>query len=97
MEFFGKKQCCLQCTEENCTLWSVPDLLIFIVMGMLGGLLGAVFNQLNYYITRWRIINVIPKGKIIRALEALLVASVTTMVTFTAAMALGQCRDLVIP
>ena len=86
-----------QCPEDKkeCTLWSLPDLLIFIVMGVIGGLLGALFNQLNYYLTRWRILHVIPKGKVMRMLEALLVIGVTTTFTFTASMILGQCQERV--
>ncbi|XP_075266175.1 H(+)/Cl(-) exchange transporter 6-like [Convolutriloba macropyga] len=89
---FGSFNCTTD-SNEDCTLWSVQDLFIFILMGMLGGLLGAVFNQLNYYLTRWRILHVIPKGKPVRAMEAVLVAAVTTILTFTASMTLGTCQS----
>ena len=57
-----------QCVNgsNECMLWGPKDLIVFIVMGAVGGLLGALFNQLNLYITKYRINHVNPKGRIVR-------------------------------
>lgn len=54
-----------QCVDgkNECMLWGPQDLVVFILMGGVGGLLGAAFNQLNYYITKYRIQHVNTKGK----------------------------------
>lgn len=81
-----------QMTDGACRLWNAVDLLIFIVMGFFGGLLGALFNLINKYLTIYRMKHVNTKHKIVRVLEALLVAVITTSVAFLAAMLLGSCR-----
>ena len=43
--------------EENCNLWNIQDVLIFIAMGFVGGLLGAWFNALNKHLTVHRILH----------------------------------------
>ena len=60
----------LQCVDgsNECMLWGPQDLIVFILMGAVGGLLGALFNQLNLYITKYRIDHVNPKGRIVRLL-----------------------------
>ena len=35
-------------------LWRAQHLIIFIVMGAIGGLLGALFNSLNTQVALWR-------------------------------------------
>jgi chloride channel 6 len=74
------------------TYWSVWDLFLFVCMGIGGGFMGALFNFLNYQLTRYRMLHVNPKGIWVRCVEAVLVASVTTIVTFTASMAFGRCK-----
>lgn len=61
----------LQCSErtEKCNLWNIQDLLIFIAMGFVGGLLGAWFNQLNKHLTVHRILHVNSRAKIVRLVE----------------------------
>lgn len=70
------------------------DLGFFIVMGVIGGLLGATFNCLNKRLAKYRMRNVHPKPKLVRVLESLLVALVTTVVVFVASMVLGECRQM---
>ena len=46
----------------NENLWTLPFLLIFIIMGAGGGLLGAWFNSLNERLTVYRMKNVFRKN-----------------------------------
>ena len=55
-----------QMTDGACRLWNAVDLLIFIVMGFFGGLLGALFNLINKYLTIYRMKHVNTKHKIVR-------------------------------
>lgn len=57
-----------QCSDSDkkCHLWTVVDLAFFIVMGVVGGLLGATFNCLNKRLAKYRMKNVHPKPKLIR-------------------------------
>lgn len=70
------------------------DLGFFVVMGVIGGLLGATFNCLNKRLAKYRMRNVHPKPKLVRVLESLLVSLVTTVVVFVASMVLGECRQM---
>ncbi|KAI4877443.1 hypothetical protein NFI96_010434 [Prochilodus magdalenae] len=83
--------------DKNCHLWTAVDLAFFVLMGVVGGLLGAMFNCINKRLAKYRMKNVHPKAKFIRVLESLLVCMVTTVVVFIASMTLGECRDLVSP
>lgn len=44
------------------------DLGFFVVMGVIGGLLGATFNCLNKRLAKYRMRNVHPKPKLVRYL-----------------------------
>lgn len=46
------------------------DLGFFVVMGVIGGLLGATFNCLNKRLAKYRMRNVHPKPKLVRYLLA---------------------------
>ncbi|XP_063965630.1 H(+)/Cl(-) exchange transporter 6-like [Lytechinus pictus] len=83
-----------KCGSGKCNLWTAFDLLIFIAMGFVGGLLGALFNAINTFITVCRLQNPVMRRKAARVLEAILVATVTTLVAFLAAMTMGQCIQL---
>uniref|UniRef100_UPI0037E94EED H(+)/Cl(-) exchange transporter 6 n=1 Tax=Semicossyphus pulcher TaxID=241346 RepID=UPI0037E94EED len=88
-----------KCTDgdKNCHLWTVVDLAFFVLMGVVGGLLGALFNCMNKSLSKYRIKHIHPKAKFIRVLESLLVTMVTTVVIFAASLLLGECRDLSTP
>ncbi|KAL8597704.1 Chloride transport protein 6 [Nucella lapillus] len=85
---------CQSSNDSGCGLWSAADLLIFIVMGCVGGLLGALFNCINMALTVYRMKHVQKKRKVVRILEAILVTMTTTTVAFVAAMTLGDCRKI---
>ncbi|XP_076451298.1 H(+)/Cl(-) exchange transporter 6-like [Babylonia areolata] len=90
---FGEFKC-QSSTNKGCTLWGAADLLIFIVMGCVGGLLGGLFNGINRALTVYRMKHVQKKRKFVRILEAILVIMTTTTVAFVAAMTLGDCRKM---
>ncbi|XP_009302552.1 H(+)/Cl(-) exchange transporter 6 isoform X1 [Danio rerio] len=81
--------------DKACHLWTAVDLAFFVLMGVAGGLLGALFNCINKRLAKYRMRNVHPKARFIRVLESLLVCMVTTLVIFMSSMTLGECRDLV--
>ncbi|XP_054652776.1 H(+)/Cl(-) exchange transporter 6 isoform X2 [Dunckerocampus dactyliophorus] len=83
--------------DKNCHLWTAVDLAFFVLMGIVGGLLGALFNCMNRNLAKYRMRHIHPKAKFIRVIESLLVAMVTSVVIFAASMFLGECRDLYSP
>ncbi|XP_029015556.1 H(+)/Cl(-) exchange transporter 7 isoform X2 [Betta splendens] len=70
-------------------LYEVP---LFIAMGAIGGLLGALFNFLNYWLTIFRIRYV--HRPCLQVMEAMLVAAVTAMVSFTMMYFSNDCQPL---
>ncbi|ROL48848.1 Chloride transport protein 6 [Anabarilius grahami] len=86
-----------KCTDgdKSCHLWTAVDLAFFVLMGVAGGLLGALFNCINKRLAKYRMRNVHPKARFVRVLESLLVCMVTSLVIFIASVTLGECRDLV--
>ncbi|KAM4737439.1 H(+)/Cl(-) exchange transporter 6 isoform 3-T3 [Anableps anableps] len=92
---FGEFKC--SDGEKKCHLWTAVDLGFFILMGVVGGLMGALFNCMNKCLAKYRMRHIHPKARFIRVLESLLVAMVTTVVIFSASVLLGECRDLSSP
>ncbi|XP_014877439.1 chloride transport protein 6 isoform X1 [Poecilia latipinna] len=92
---FGEFKC--SDGEKKCHLWTAVDLGFFVLMGVVGGLLGALFNCMNKCLAKYRMRHIHPKARFIRVLESLLVAMVTTVVIFLASVLLGECRDLSSP
>ncbi|KAL2103380.1 hypothetical protein ACEWY4_000248 [Coilia grayii] len=92
---FGEFKC--SDGDKACHLWTAVDLAFFVLMGIVGGLLGAFFNCINKRLARYRMKNVHPKARGVRVVESLLVSMVTTVVIFVASMTLGECRDLSAP
>ncbi|XP_005996630.1 H(+)/Cl(-) exchange transporter 6 [Latimeria chalumnae] len=92
---FGEFKC--SDADKKCHLWTAVDLAFFVVMGVIGGLLGATFNCLNKRLAKYRMRNVQPKPKLARVLESLLVSMVSTIVIFVSSMTLGECRKIISP
>ncbi|XP_058509108.1 H(+)/Cl(-) exchange transporter 7 isoform X1 [Solea solea] len=65
---------------------------LFIAMGAIGGLLGALFNILNYWLTIFRIRYV--HRPCLQVMEAMLVAAVTATVSFTMIYFSNDCQPL---
>uniref|UniRef100_A0A8K9X8H0 Chloride channel protein n=1 Tax=Oncorhynchus mykiss TaxID=8022 RepID=A0A8K9X8H0_ONCMY len=78
---------CLQSVAYN--LYEIP---LFIVMGAAGGLLGALFNILNYWLTIFRIRYV--HRPCLQVMEAMLVAAVTATVSFAMIYFSNDCQPL---
>uniref|UniRef100_H2Z665 Chloride channel protein n=1 Tax=Ciona savignyi TaxID=51511 RepID=H2Z665_CIOSA len=79
---------------ENCHLWTLVDLIIFILIGVGGGLFGMVFNAINTRLTIFRLKYLAKTHKIARVLEALLIGFLTTVVAFLTPLWIGQCRAI---
>lgn len=72
--------------------YDVLDLLLFITMGAVGGLFGAIFNQMNKELTKFR--NRMIKNRWLKFNEALLIALAMAAVSFWLPYHFGQCRKL---
>jgi len=79
--------------EQGASSYAVFELAIFVLIGVLGGLIGACFNATNEMITHWRIkhINHTP---FYRFVEVLLVSSLVSVVGFGLPFFWDQCRPL---
>ncbi|XP_042483810.1 chloride channel protein CLC-d-like isoform X2 [Macadamia integrifolia] len=62
--------------------YSFEELLPMAFIGVIGGLLGALFNQLTLYITRWRRQYLHKKGNRVKIIEVCLVSLLTSTISF---------------
>ncbi|XP_010277685.1 PREDICTED: chloride channel protein CLC-d-like [Nelumbo nucifera] len=62
--------------------YSFEELLPMAVIGVIGGLLGALFNQLTLYITYWRRKYLHKKGNRVKIIEACLISLITSTISF---------------
>lgn len=70
--------------------YTYAELLIFILMGICGGIFGACFNAINVQLTKFRLKYV--TRRFLKVLEAMLVASVTATVFFFFIYFDSNCR-----
>ncbi|KAF5271224.1 hypothetical protein FQA39_LY08231 [Lamprigera yunnana] len=70
----------------------VYELPIFILMGIIGGLLGAFWNFLNYKLSVWRIRYI--SNKWLKVTEACLIAALTATVGFLMMFSINDCKPL---
>ena len=73
--------------------FSVWELLLFIMIGCLGGLIGACFNAGNEHLTIWRMKNV-NYSKKKRMVEVLVMSILVTTVSFVMPLLWGRCTEL---
>lgn len=73
--------------------FSVWELLLFILIGCLGGLIGACFNAGNEHLTIWRMKNV-NHSKRRRLVEVLVMSVLVTTVSFVMPLLWGRCTEL---
>nr|XP_057906129.1 H(+)/Cl(-) exchange transporter 7 [Doryrhamphus excisus] len=78
--------------ENESVAYYLYEIPLFIAMGAIGGLLGALFNVLNYWLTIFRIRYV--HRPCLQVMEAMLVAAVTAMVSFTMIYFSNDCQPL---
>lgn len=62
--------------------YSFQELLPMAVIGVIGGLLGALFNQLTIYITHWRRNYLHKKGNRVKIIEVCIVSVITSVISF---------------
>ncbi|XP_005294471.4 H(+)/Cl(-) exchange transporter 7 [Chrysemys picta bellii] len=72
--------------------YTFQEIPIFIVMGVVGGILGAIFNALNYWLTMFRIRYI--HRPCLQVIEAMLVAAVTAAVGFVMIYCSSDCQPL---
>lgn len=70
--------------------WNIMELVIYIIMGALGGLLGAFYNFVNFHLTVFRIRYLYRRWT--KVVEAVLVAVVTASVGFLMIDLSTDCR-----
>lgn len=75
---------------SNFAIW---ELLLFIVIGCLGGLIGAIFNATNEHLTLWRMRRV-NFSKTRRFVEVLVVSTAMSVVSFAMPVLWGRCTQL---
>ena len=73
--------------------FSVWELILFIVIGCLGGLIGAVFNAANEHLTIWRMKRV-NHSKFRRFIEVLVVSGIVSIISFLMPLIWNRCTDL---
>ncbi|XP_077412744.1 H(+)/Cl(-) exchange transporter 7 isoform X2 [Vanacampus margaritifer] len=78
--------------ENGSVAYYLYEIPLFIAMGAIGGLLGALFNVLNYWLTIFRIRYV--HRPCLQVMEAMLVAAVTGTVSFTMIYFSDDCQPL---
>ena len=79
--------------EGQETSFAVFELLLFAIVGLMGGLIGACFNAANERLTNWRIKNV-NHSKFRRFVEVLVISSIVTCVSFALPLLWGKCSPL---
>ncbi|XP_036407381.1 H(+)/Cl(-) exchange transporter 7-like [Megalops cyprinoides] len=79
--------------ESDSVAYNLYEIPIFIAMGALGGVLGALFNVLNYWLTIFRIRYI--HRPCLQVMEAMLVAAVTATVSFAMIYFSNDCQPLV--
>ncbi|XP_008286945.1 H(+)/Cl(-) exchange transporter 7 isoform X2 [Stegastes partitus] len=78
--------------ESDSVAYNLYEIPLFIAMGAIGGLLGALFNVLNYWLTIFRIRYV--HRPCLQVMEAMLVAAVTATVSFAMIYFSNDCQPL---
>lgn len=73
--------------------YSIWELTLFILIGCLGGLIGACFNAGNEHLTIWRMKHV-NFSKKRRMLEVVLLSVLVTTVSFVMPLLWGKCTEL---
>ncbi|DAA15577.1 H(+)/Cl(-) exchange transporter 7 [Bos indicus] len=78
--------------DTETMVYVIHEIPIFIAMGVVGGILGAVFNALNYWLTMFRIRYV--HRPCLQVVEATLVAAVTATAAFVLIYSSRDCQPL---
>eukprot|EP00977_Amphora_coffeiformis_P010919 scaffold2581_cov143-Amphora_coffeaeformis.AAC.1 len=76
--------------SANFSIW---ELILFVVIGCLGGLIGAVFNAANEHLTIWRMKR-INFSKFRRLMEVIAISALCSFVAFLMPLLWNKCTDL---
>ncbi|CAI2736231.1 unnamed protein product [Schistosoma spindalis] len=79
-------------TFESLNDYNAYEILMFLLMGLIGGLSGALFVKANSVLTRYRQKNITTKYN--KIIEAILVSSLTTTLCFSIMWAVRDCSPL---
>ena len=77
---------------ENCHI-DTYDIFTVIILGVMGGLLGALFNSLSFRLTLFRR-KYLNRLKACRIIEAMIVSLVSTTISFSAVYFFSDCHSL---
>lgn len=72
--------------------FSVWECVVFILIGCMGGLIGAMFNGLNRRLSLWRMRHIATKE--VKVIEALCVAALMSVISFVVPLAWSTCTRL---
>ncbi|XP_029344570.1 H(+)/Cl(-) exchange transporter 7-like isoform X1 [Acyrthosiphon pisum] len=81
--FFGK-------FNENTIYFSYSEFPIFIIFGIFGGLLGALFVNINYHLSIFRMKHIISNRK--KLMESVFVAVFVAIINLTSMILLNNCQ-----
>ena len=70
----------------------MAQFIAFLLIGALGGFLGALFNWINVKLCNWRI-NYLHKQKLYRFIEVILGAIITTSFVMVVPYYFGSCKE----
>ena len=70
--------------------YNMLELVIFALMGVFGGLMGAMWNSLNARLTRYRMRFIQTKGN--KLFEVILVTGFVTLTSFSTMISISDCR-----
>ncbi|VDK39347.1 unnamed protein product [Taenia asiatica] len=77
---------------ENATSYNVYELMVFVLMGITGGVLGACFVALNKSLSEYRQSYV--KTRPAKIIDAVLISVFTTVLSFMILISMSDCRSL---
>ena len=77
-------------SNDAFAIWEVP---LFAIIGVSGGLAGALFNALNMSLLRWRLANVM-HSRFLRVSEVFLVTALVSSIAFMTPWFMGVCALL---
>jgi chloride channel 7 len=79
--------------EEDRSSYAIYELWVFVAIGAAGGLIGAIFNNVNESITRWRIKQVnISKRR--RFLEVMAISTLMSFIMFFSSLKWPTCTPI---
>mmetsp|Transcript_16300 Transcript_16300/g.37377 ORF Transcript_16300/g.37377 Transcript_16300/m.37377 type:complete len:802 (-) Transcript_16300:255-2660(-) len=79
--------------EDGQSSYAIYELVIFVCIGAAGGLIGAIFNDVNESITHWRMKRVnISKRR--RFIEVLLISTLMSCIMFFSSLAWPTCTPI---